>query len=1039
MGTERAASFVGREAELAAIGELVERTRSGPSRALFVTGDAGVGKSTLLAAALAQRPDATVIGTACPPASDAIAPMAPVAEILRAMVASLPPAAATEVVGADRDDLSVLVPSLGGMPRADGELGRTRLLEAIRSTIERFAALRPPTVIVIEDLHWADASTRDVLAFLAGTVRDAPVLLVGTSRSEDLPVGHPWAAMLRELSRSDRTTRIELLPFGRAEVAAFASASLGFEPGPAVVDALLERSDGNPLFAGELLASGAMEGRRSIPQTVAETMQGRIAGTTPDLQSLLRIAAVIGRSFDDRLMVAMLSSEPAALASGLREAVAQRFLVVREEHGEERFAFRHELLREVAYAQLVPLERRSIHAAVASVLAGLPAAGSDRVGRLAEIAHHWTAAGDAVRAVPALIDAGAAAESIYAFAEAFERYDTALRLWPQAAAAAAVSTEAGQAPRPLGFQMETGARAPAPAVASPFAAERLADLCRRAAEVSLLTDHHERGLELARDVVDDGSGDALLRALDLERVARLLRSAGDVDAALEPAAVAVSLVDGLAPSRQVARVLASQARGLVAAGRLADGRIAAERAIEIASAAGASAEAAEARSVLGLSLAGLGELDAGLDALVAAREEGIGSARPSFIQPRPSIIGTVIHGYADLADVLDRAGRSEDATAITREGAELARRMGVGGTWGRVLETHEAAGLLHLGRWDEAEELSRRLLRSGASGGAAARLLVVRARLEIGRGWFEDAATHLEAATIQLAEHPDVQLAAAVHAARAELAAWRGQLADARSAVDEGLRRIHAHEDPVAALELCWLGLRVEAERASLAGARKASAELAAAHEAAELLHAEAEALSSRFADRARAAPREVRGFGPLAAAEWTRVGRASDPDAWAAAADSWRALRDPALLAYARWREAEAVLEGRSERTRAEVALREAWALASSLAAAPLLREMEDLGRRSRFYTATPDAPAAAAPLNARQQDIARLGLSARELEVLALVAAGRTNRQIAEELFITEKTAGHHVSNVLGKMDATTRVEAAAMAHKLGILDED
>jgi DNA-binding CsgD family transcriptional regulator len=368
------------------------------------------------------------------------------------------------------------------------------------------------------------------------------------------------------------------------------------------------------------------------------------------------------------------------------------------------------------------------------------------------------------------------------------------------------------------------------------------------------------------------------------------------------------------------------------------------------------------------------------------------------------------------------------------EGSALARELGVEATWGNTLEIHAALGRFHLGEWDEAERQTRKLLAGGVRGAPAARLHLVRARLELGRGAFDDAVLHLEAARIHLPTRAEPTLIGELAAATAELAIWRAQLTEARAAIDDGLCRLHEAEDQLPIAELCWLGVRAEADRSEATRMRRAPAELAQAREVAGSLRAELIGSARRLEGRARLAPRELRVFPALLEAEWARLDDAPDPDRWSAAAELAGQVKDPWLVAYARWREGEAVLAARGEKDRAETTLREAYATAQGLGATPLIRELEALGRRARVDIAPAEAagpePAAAAP--------DRFGLTARELEVLALVAEGRTNRQIADELFITEKTAGHHVSNVLGKLGVASRVEAAAVAHRLGMLDQ-
>jgi len=275
----------------------------------------------------------------------------------------------------------------------------------------------------------------------------------------------------------------------------------------------------------------------------------------------------------------------------------------------------------------------------------------------------------------------------------------------------------------------------------------------------------------------------------------------------------------------------------------------------------------------------------------------------------------------------------------------------------------------------------------------------------------------------------DPGLVAELAAAATECSLWRIRLTDARNTVDEALRRLHVAEDRLPGAQLCWLGVRTEADRASVARARRAPTE---ARQVAEALRAELLAITAKLADQVQVAPRELRLYPALVEAEWSRVVGTPEPDAWQAAVTRADELRDPYLGAYARWRLAEAVLEGDGSRRLAEEPLREAHRTAVRLGAAPLEREVESLARRARIDLEERPEPSTEAVAVPRDP----FGLTTREIEVLALVAQGRTNRQIADELFITEKTAGHHVSNLLGKLGAATRGEAAAIAHRLQLL---
>jgi DNA-binding CsgD family transcriptional regulator/tetratricopeptide (TPR) repeat protein len=518
-----------------------------------------------------------------------------------------------------------------------------------------------------------------------------------------------------------------------------------------------------------------------------------------------------------------------------------------------------------------------------------------------------------------------------------------------------------------------------------------------------------------------------------------------VDGALQAIERGVALVSDL-PGTERARLTASHGRALHLVGRYEQAKAVSSTALEEARSLGARSEEEAALGTLGVVLASLGDSQGGLGHLEAARRLAEERHSVTRLRPRPSRIGDMVREYADLASTLDRAGRSEAATAASREGSARARELGVATTWGQLLEANATLGLFRLGQWDEADRVSRELLDRGATGRAALRLHLTRARLETGRGNFAPAQTHLDAAGSLLPLPGDPDVVGELWTTAAEHAIWRGQLTEARVAIDAGLLGVQRTPDRLASCQLLAVGVRVEADRADRARAGRGNPELVEIRELATARMAELRAIVERSEGQGASAPRELHALPVTAEAEYSRIAERSDPGRWSAAAQAWLQLREPYPAAYARWREAEALLLDKRGREGAERALREARNICGELGAGPLLREIEALARRARMEL--DGAPAASAteaghlatPEPARQAtaEAQRLGLTTRELEVLALIAEGRTNREIGASLFITEKTAGHHVSNLLAKLGVRSRVEAAGVAHRLGLLGD-
>jgi DNA-binding CsgD family transcriptional regulator len=231
------------------------------------------------------------------------------------------------------------------------------------------------------------------------------------------------------------------------------------------------------------------------------------------------------------------------------------------------------------------------------------------------------------------------------------------------------------------------------------------------------------------------------------------------------------------------------------------------------------------------------------------------------------------------------------------------------------------------------------------------------------------------------------------------------------------------------------IGLRANADAADLARARRSPDQARSAVEAGDRL---LEAIRARHADVLRQRPAYAAlsaAWLVLSEAEATRLHHRPDPETWGVAVRSWDDLERPYVVAYARWREAEALLEARGSRDLAGDALRASLETATRLGAVPLAREVTALAARARIALDASPAPGPAEAGTLDDPAVAALRLTAREREVLGLVALGRTNRQIADELFISENTAGVHVSNIIGKLGVTGRGEAAAVAYRLGL----
>jgi DNA-binding CsgD family transcriptional regulator len=1004
-GTVATSRFVGRTAELGRLEATFAHASAGEPLTMCVGGEAGVGKTRLVTrfAGQVRAAGGRVLLGGCIELGETALPYAPVAQALRGLGRGSEPASLEELVGAGRPLLARLLPELGqgeestSTALAVGASAQARLFEAVLALLERLAD-RSPTVLVVEDLHWADRSTLDLLAFLVRNLQ-AGLLLVLTYRTDELHRRHPLRPFLAELDRSGRAERLEVGRFDRVDLADLLAGILGTRPDDDLVERIYRRSEGNAFFAEELLAAtqqGDSNGR-GLPPSLQNVLLSRVQVLPDEAQATLRIVAAASGRVEHDLLAAVSELPEADLLAALRAAVAHQVLV--PDPATETYALRHALTQEALYAELLPGERARLHAAFARVLAERPElAEPNRVAAPARLAYHWVRAHDPARALPAAVEAGLQSKAAYGFADAQRHFETALELWDQVA----------DADERVGLDR--------------------AAVLQHAAESAYLAGDPNRAISLTRAALAgvDAAEEPVRAGLLHVRLGGYLRATGGEGAFAEYEA-AVRLVPASPPLAERAQVLAAFGEALSGQGRYRESRELCEEAIAIAGQiGGALAEEGDARRALGVDLAFLGDLEAGVGQLAEARR----------IAGAVGKVDEVARASATLSGLLEAFGKLEAATAVALEGAELAASQGLGRWHSPFLTATAARALFALGRWDDAEALLGRAADRVAPELAATRVYIhtARSQLDLARGRASSAAEHLAVAREAYAQTvTQPWFATPLFVATAELAMLEGRLGDAGAAVDEGLEVASA--DLIFAAALYALGLRAAAERAELARARRAGDEVLRARRVGDALAGELRArLSPEAADGTVPTPRTDAQVA-LCEAESARVGGHSDPDRWAAAAKAWERLSEPYPTAYARRRQAEALLLGGLARERVEPSLRAAHAAASALGAAPLRAEIEALARRGRLDLGTaaqsspPSGPEPPSPLD-------RLGLTAREQEVLALVAIGQTNAQIAEALFISPKTATVHVSNILAKLGVRNRVEAATIAHRLGIV---
>ena len=973
--------FVGRDEELSCLRDALRRAAAGRPGMVLLAGEAGVGKSRLVArfAEQASRAGAVVaVGGAAPLTGGAL-PYAPLLQALRAADAACERA---ELAG-------VLAELTGDWSAADRtrepDVGRGLLFEHVCDVISRLGPIGP-VLLVLEDLHWADSATLDVLAFVLRTLRGARLLVVGTYRADD--PGELLAGWLAETRRWPEVGWLELPRFTRAELAAQLAGLRGGPVDSRMVEEVFDRSQGNPFFSEQLFAAGRT-GPGRLPGLLREVLLARVRQLSPAGQRLLQVAAVGGRWICHDWLAAVAGGPDDELTGSLREAVDRGLLGITpmEQAGQEVYEFRHALLQEAVYGELLPAQRARLHDAYASVLASLPTAVPQFA---AELAEHWYRAGQPGEALAWAARAADRAERVYAHGEAARYCERVLELWDQ------VPDAAGRAGTDRAGLHTKAARA----------WEYAGDETRALVHVE----------EALRQV--DPAADPVRAGLLHNRRGWYDAGGADPEVVLAANREAVRLVPAEPPSAARAQVLLGYARALhVQAGRNEEAAAVYEQALTAARHADSEPDIARAMASLGYLQAVGGHVDAGIALLREADALTESSANEAW----------GVHLL--FSDVLVKTNRLEEAAEVATQGWQRLRRLGLTDhRYVCYLVGSAVEALLGLGRWDEAVAISEPVAGQPVSF-ANAVLQGALAQLEAAQGGFEAALARLSQAR-EYSWRLGPGHAMDLGQRRAEVQLWLGQPESALTDVTQALDAVVGTRQERSAGQLFCLGARALADLAEWARARQDPAAEASVRQHGSLL-------ARRLADTTHhpfapgtCLPATAAAERALWDAELTRLSGAADPAAWQAAADVWQQLGRPYPAAYAQWRHAEALLASAAGAEPAAEPLRAAHAAAARLGAAPLRTQVEALARRARIsLTAAEPEPA---PAPARPH-----GLTDREADVLRLLAVGHTNREIGQQLFMSPKTASVHVTSILRKLAVRDRVQAAAIAIRLGLAD--
>lgn len=971
----RRSAFVGRVAELAALDGALAATSERGAGVALVAGEAGMGKSRLVDQ-LRQRAQAggALVATGRTPVEGATLPYSTIVGLLRDVARKVGP----------REVEALLEPVnelLVGSPAATtpGAIARLQLFEAMLRAVEGLATERP-AVFVLEDLHWADTGSVEILDYLVCNLDEHCVLVVATYRPDEVERRPPLRRVLTELRRHASVTTLELSGLGREEVAALVADVTGEQQSWTVVDAIHRRSEGNPLFAEELVG---IRQESALPPALRDLLVARVEQLPSNARAVVAVAGVLGVSCDHRLLATVAAMNVDAFDGALADAVRHGVLAVDGSAGLVRF--RHALLRDAAHAELLPAERVRLHRRAADALeadATRTAAGPGHAA--AELAEHRFEAGEWAAACEASIVAARASMAIYALHAAHTHFRRAVDA----------------------HRLASGA------CEHPDVNE--AELYRMTAEAASLVGDIEGSLEMA-----DSAVGALDPSAPLSRVVAsvLLQAKCAWDVGLhERAFAAVSDAEARLgesiETQEAVEVLTMRARLCMITGRLAESVACCNKALPLARAGGHRITEGHILATLGPALAESGDTDRAIatmrDAVAVAEDLG-----------DPDLL---MRAYVNLTHTLHRAGRVNDVATLVADAMRDTSPLGLmrlGGTGANGVDA-----LVALGRWDEAVALNE--LMDGKASASCASDALNTALVAVRRGDLDIAEAALErtpTAPASISQREQLL---------AEVALERGQHDDALAAVDRALAAVGGGDFAVECLAAHALGLRALGDRAAQPvrpGRRNASDPSKVARQVASIL-AEVEATMSNAAAPGLPAPPWVRAFGAQCRAEASRV-LGPDAGAWENAAHEWQTLGTPYEEAYCRLRCAETLLATRSDRRQAVNELTCAWRTACRLGASRLVASCERLAERARL-TLEREPGGEQAP---RERIGADLCLTRREVEVLDLLARGRTDGQIAEELFISKKTASVHVSNILRKLDARDRWHAGDIGREAGL----
>jgi DNA-binding CsgD family transcriptional regulator len=939
--------LVGRDDFLSLAGRRLADAAAGTGELLFVAGEAGIGKTRLLGAIArhAQASNFAVVRAAAFPGD-----VQSLAGLLLDLASNLTTARDPALSSLGRN----LTSRVRAISTAAGDAHhRRRLLVQDLADLLVTVELGSPLLIILEDLHWADELSLDVLGHLASRLAARPVLVAGAYRSDELYPNLPMRDLRARLLGQRLAEEIRLPRLGLEQTATMTSATLG-RPAPAqVVAAIHERSDGIPLHVEEFLAaidedarippSGAAVQAAAVPGTLGDAVLSRARHLAPRTREVASAAAVIGRSFDFDLLATVTEAGPDEVAGALRELQDAYFVLPGADAVS--FDFRHALIRDTLYTDTdLPLRRR-LHERVAR-------AAVERGYRGAFISAHFEQAGSPGPAYEYAVAAAGEATAISAHGQALELCRRAVRNLP--------------------------AQLPVLDQAGLFAA--LGDEAAATDDNAAAAEAYRTAHKLAT-----GAGDVRAAAALVPRMVAAAHLLGDVlDARVGPLQAALDSLDDVAGTdRERARLHSAMAAAYLLDDRLDEAITHGELSRAESQRIGDDEAALNAAATLGTVLVFAGRMDEGWQLL----EDAIARASDTQQEAEAARGYRMIGSSASELMEYDRAERWLTDGVRYAENAEL---------WNH--RHYMAAHLAHVqwatGQWDAATQTGQHALTDGR-GGITTRITAqyVLGYLAMGRGDWETATSLLREALAKGEDMAELQRVSPPLWGLAETARCRGDYATTLTLCERGYQASADVTGTAYLFPYLLTGVRAYLTHGDIDAAENWSDRVGAV-------------LTARAIPGTLAAISHGQGLVLLARGDVTAAHQALE-----AASEAWRARRRFWEGTWAQLDLAEAAAKAR-RRGEAARLLDEARTIAATVGASTLVDAADRLaGSIDGGRPVDPWHP-----------------LSAREFEVAQLVAAGLTNRQIAEQLVLAPKTISAHITHILTKLGAARRAEIAA-----------